>query len=503
MRPLTTEERTKAFAFPKKAEVIQRQRLPVRYHVEDFDLTDRPRRFLEAFAAILKHSNYRLALDHYIRVSAKCARCTVACQIYEATNDPHDIPCYRSELLLSVYRRHFTISGALRARILGDPGLTDARIQEMADSLYNCTACRRCHFECPMGIDHALVTHLGRYILSEIGVAPRALVVSTREQLIGATGNTSGIPVPALLDTLEFLTEDIQDQKGIHVPFPVDQEGAEYLFVPAVSDFMMEAETLKGIATVFKATGDSWTIGTKYFDGINYGLFYSDHVLDHVLRKIRAEAERLKVKKILIGECGHASRSAKFFYPTYCGGKDALPVVSILEYTHQALKEGRIKLDPKIVTERVTYHDPCNMARPGWIVNQPREVLKAFCGDYVEMTPNGRMNICCGGGGGTVSIDEIRPYRTAIGGRVKADQIRGTRANYCVAPCSNCKKQLRELMEDQGVECEIGGLHDLIYRAILLPKDDEPEESNQEESAEGSLSLAADSACPRSEGGKE
>ena len=84
---------------------------------------------------------------------------------------------------------------------------------------------------------------------------------------------------------------------------------------------MMEAETLMGNAAVFRATGDSWTIGTGYFDGINYGLFYSDQILEHVLQKIRAEAERLKVKKILIGECGHASRTAKYFYPTYCGGK--------------------------------------------------------------------------------------------------------------------------------------------------------------------------------------
>jgi [DsrC]-trisulfide reductase subunit K len=488
-RPLSPEEREKAFSTSKKAEVIERQRLPVRYHVEDFDVEDRPRRFLEAFASILKHTNYRLALDHYVRVSAKCARCAVACPIYDATQDPRDIPCYRSELLLSIYRRHFTIAGALRARLLGDSGLTDEKLQEMAESYYNCTACRRCHFECPMGIDHALITHLGRYILCEIGIAPRALVVSTREQLIGATGNTSGIPLPALLDTLEFLSEDINDEKGIAVPFPVDQEGAEYMFIPAVSDFMMEAETLKGIATVFKATGDSWTIGSKYFDGINYGLFYSDQVMEHVLRKIRAEAERLKVKKILVGECGHAARTAKYFYPTYCGGKDALPVISILEYTYQALRDGRIQLDPKIVTERVTYHDPCNIARPGWIVNQPRDVLKAFCGDYAEMAPNGRMNLCCGGGGGTVSIDEIRPYRTAVSGRLKAEQIRKTGAHFCVAPCANCKKQLRELMEDQGVSCEIVGLHDLLYKAIILPPDPEPAEAGAEESAAGEAAL--------------
>jgi Fe-S oxidoreductase len=465
---LTAEERRRALTFPKKPEVVERQRLPVRYHVEDFDLEDRPRRFLDAFAAILKHTNYRVALDHYVRVSTKCARCTANCQVYLATRDEKDIPCRRSELLLSVYRRHFTVAGILRARILGDPGLTDEQIQEMAGAFYDCTACRRCQFECPMGIDHGLLTHLGRYILSEIGIAPRALVVSTREQLLGATGNTSAIPVPALLDGLEFLSEEMQEEKEVEIPFPIDQEGAEYLFLPAVSDFLMEADTLMGNAAVFRATGDSWTIGTGYYDGINYGLFYSDHVLEHVLKKVRAEAERLRVKKILIGECGHASRSAKYFYPTYCGGRDALPVLNIMEYTHQAWKQGRLKLDPNVIADPVTYHDPCNIARSGWIIEQPRELLKAFCRNYVEMTPNRRDNICCGGGGGTVSIDEIRPYRTLIGGRLKADQIRATGAKYCVAPCANCKKQLRELMEEHGIDCQIVGLHDLLYKAIVF-----------------------------------
>ena len=95
-----------------------------------------------------------------------------------------------------------------------------------------------------------------------------------------------------------------------------------------------------GNAAVFRATGDSWTIGTGYFDGINYGLFYSDQILEHVVKKVHAEAERLHVKKLLIGECGHASRTAKVFYPNFCGEKLARPVVSIMEYTHKAWRDG-------------------------------------------------------------------------------------------------------------------------------------------------------------------
>ncbi len=465
---ITDEERKKAFESLRKPEVIEKQKLNVRYHIEDFDANDRPRRFLEAFAAILKHSNYKMALDHFIRMSAKCSRCATTCQIYQATGDLKDIPCYRSELLLSVYRRHFTIGGLLKGRLLGSGYLTDEKLQEMAESFWNCTACKRCTLECPSGIDHALITHLGRYILSEIGITPRALVVSTREQLEGTTKNTSAIPVPALMDTLEFLEEEMLEEKSVNIKFPVDVYDADYVFFPAVSDFLMEAETLMGIAAVFTVTGDSWTTGTGYFDGINYGLFYSDRIFERVIKKVDEETKRLNGKNILIGECGHASRSAKYFIPAYCGGKDAFPVINIMEYTYKVWKEGRLKLDPDVVKERVAYHDPCNIARQRWIINRPREILKAFCENYVEMTPSGDNNICCGGGGGTVSIDEIRSYRTTIGGKLKADQIRKSGCEILVAPCANCKKQLKELVEDQGIDCEVMGLHDLIYKAIIF-----------------------------------
>ena len=65
------------------------------------------------------------------------------------------------------------------------------------------------------------------------------------------------------------------------------------------------------------ATGGSWTIGSQNFDGINYGLFYSDRLLDRIVSAEVDEVRRLDGKKILIGECGHASRSAKIFVPTF------------------------------------------------------------------------------------------------------------------------------------------------------------------------------------------
>ena len=454
------------------------------YYIEQkaLDVRDRPRKFLEAFAAVLKHGNYGLALDTYARLSTKCARCDSSCQLYETTHDPHDIPCHRSELLLRVYRRYFTHSGLLKARLFGGFALTDEYLDEMADAYYRCTACRRCKLACPVGIDHGLVTHLARWLLAEIDVIPKALLVSVREQLEGV-GNTSAIPVPALKDTCEFLEEELEEIFHVNLKFPFDVEGAEYVFFPAVSDFLIEADTLMGNAAVMHVTGGSWTIGTGNYDGINYGLFYSDRMMERIVNNVIAEVRRLKGKKVLVGECGHATRSA-WYVPTF-GGPDAPPVVNCMEYALEMLRAGRIPLKNELIEERVTYHDPCNIARSGRITEEPREILNTICRDFVEMTPNRTENYCCGGGGGTVSIDEIRKFRTGPMGKRKAEQIRATGAKFLVSPCANCKKQLREICEDNGLDdVEVVGLHDLLLKVIDFGTPSPEQAEQQSEPAE-------------------
>jgi Fe-S oxidoreductase len=422
-------------------------------------------RFLSAFAAILRHSNYRFLLDMYSQVTGHCARCATSCQVYQASADPRDVPCYRTGLLLDVYRHYFTPLGWFVGRWWPYGSLTEEQIDEMATLFYRCTACRRCKLECPLGIDHGLMTRLGRYILSEAGIAPKGLVVAVREQLEGKTGNTSAIPLPALMDNLEFLQDELRESKGVEVPFPVDQENAEYIFFPAVSDYLMEADTLMGNAAVLHAAGISWTIGSRYFDGINYGLFYNDWVLERIIKKLLDETSRLKARKILIGECGHAARSAKQFVPAF-SQNGTPPVVSIIELTWQAIQAGKLELDPSAISERVTYHDPCNIARSGWIVNQPRYILQSFVKNYIEMHPGGRENYCCGGGGGLVSLDETHDLRMQVIAKTKAEQIRATAADIVVSPCANCKKQLREIAAYYRLPVQIVGLHDLILRAI-------------------------------------
>jgi len=450
------------------------------YHVKEPPAGRLVDRFLEAFAAVLEYTDYKPLLDSYCTSSAKCNRCAVSCPVFLATGDPRDIPCYRTNLLLDTYRRYFTLSGWLRARVTHSFELTDELIHEMADVFYRCTVCRRCLRDCPLGFDHGLITRLGRYVLSIIGIVPKALQVSVEEQLEGETHNTSKVPKKGLLDILEFLSEEMAELLGVELEFPTDRVNRDYVFFCAVSDYLLEPDTLMGNAAVLYAAGDwdRWTIGTCNYDGINYGLFYSDWHLETIIKQLIAEVQRLEGRSVLIGECGHASRAAHDFIPVFLG-KAAPPVFNFMEYTLECLRTGRIRLSNEIITERVTYHDPCNIARSGWIVEQPREILRAFVPDFVDMVPAGAANFCCGGGGGLVSIDEIHDFRMTVAGKVKAEQIARTGADIVVAPCANCKKQLKELVEHYELPCRVMGLHDLILQAIEIPGGKSPLERRE------------------------
>lgn len=79
-----------------------------------------------------------------------------------------------------------------------------------------------------------------------------------------------------------------------------------------------------------------------------------------------------------------------------------------------------------------------------------------------------------------VSIDEIHEFRMSIAGKVKAEQLRQTGADICIAPCANCKKQLKELVEYYDIPCKVMGLHDLILKTIKMPGAKSPQERKEE-----------------------
>ena len=98
----------------------------------------------------------------------------------------------------------------------------------------------------------------------------------------------------------------------------------------------------------------------------------------------------------------------------------------------------------------VTFHDPCNTARAGQLIDEPREVLGYCVNNFVEMPRDTirEKTFCCGAGGGLLT-DELMPIRMA-GGKPRAMAVKHTGANFLATICAICKAQLPEFDEILG-----------------------------------------------------
>jgi len=159
---------------------------------------------------------------------------------------------------------------------------------------------------------------------------------------------------------------------------------------------------------------------------------------------------------------------------------------SVHDLMKHYIETGRIKVDPKHIHERTTYHDPCNYARKSekafghGYYEEPRWITQQCVTDYVEMTPNRANNFCCGAGGGAWAMpyEEERIYY----GRKKAEQIKETGAEVVVAPCHNCRDQImKSLTKEFDLGIETLYLWELVSNALIFEpwSDEEVEAAHQ------------------------
>lgn len=410
------------------------------------------------------------AMRMYMEMCAKCGTCASVCPVYYGRSEKQYNPAERTDLIRRVYKRHATLSGRLLGGLVGAKDFDPETLPLWQKSFYECTGCRRCAAFCPFGIDHSVITRKGRAILDSLGMTPATMAKVVRISL--ETGNTDGAGEAAFRAAIQFLEEEMEEEHGVPIKIPIDVEGAEYLYVPPSGDVLVNPEATMGVAKVFHVLGmaDEWTMSSKCFDGANYGLFTGNDADMKADNKMYVdEAKRLGIKVLLMGECGHAHRIMKFMMEkTQWWGPLPFEITNCLQWTAEHIRAGRLSFDKSKNPQPVTYHDPCNFGRSCGIVDEPRAVLEVSCSDFREMYPNRSENWCCGGGAGLSAMDDIRPFRMEVSGKKKLEQIRATGATYVATACSNCKRQLTQLMEHHGEQIEVGGVHDMLSRAIIV-----------------------------------
>ena len=448
-------------------------------------------------------SKYR-SVQVFLDACVKCGACTDKCHYYLGTADPKNMPVARQDLFRSVYRRHFTFAGKYFPKLVGAKELDEAMLDDWYNYFHQCSQCRRCAVFCPYGIDTAEISMAAREVMNVIGVGQKY-----PNQILGKInkiGNNLGMPEPALRDTLEDLEAEIKEETGVTVKLPLDIKDSEILMVTPSADFFAEPhiDGLIGYAKVFHQSGVSWTLSSYASEAANFGMFIGNYdVMKQGALRIRKAALDLNVKRVIVGECGHAWRVAYSFWNTLTGlgsgGNDEYSLKlqqqldsnypqpqHIIEFTYDLIQQDKLLFDKSKNDHRVvTFHDSCNVARGsnmGDIENGqfilPREVIKAACNNFADM-PKGTIKastFCCGGGGGLLTDDlielRIKGAKPRMHALKQTEERNGV--NTLAAICAICKSQFSKVLPNYEFDpYMIVSVHQLVSDAIILSDDSE------------------------------
>lgn len=399
-----------------------------------------------------------------------CGLCAESCVYYRLEPNEHFVPAKKVDIVSSVYRRYHTPGGKIIPWLTGARKLDQSTVEEMVDLLYgSCTMCGRCNKHCSVGVDIEFLVRTGRAMLAEMGYVPETLQKTVDAAL--TTGNNMGIPTNEFVDTLKWLEEDLQfevdDDDAI---IPLDEKDKKILYTLNPREPKFFPLSISAMAKVFYAAGESWTLSTKMYDVTNYAYFSGNLDEGKVIgKRLYDEMEALNAEECILAECGHGSRAFRWEAPNYLQKEFPFKVDTSVELLAAYIREGRIKVDPSLNQEVVTLHDPCNLTRGGGIYEEQRYILRNCVSNFVEMAPSGTDNLCCGGGGGQLSMSEYNERRMGLAG-LKAEQIKKTGATVVVTPCHNCVDQLIQTNAAYKLNVKIKTLAEIVADAIVLDK---------------------------------
>ncbi len=394
-----------------------------------------------------------------------CGLCAEACLFYTETGDPKYTPINKVEPMRRIWERDYTLSGKVKSMFgLGKP-VTEETFKEWETLVYDgCSLCGRCSIVCPVGNDISDMIRKQREGFAAAGYAPEGLVGASKRAV--EIGSPMGVKLPAVMAQIKHLKEDT----GLDAP--IDVKGVDYMVLLSSMEIMNFPEYMEAIARIMKQAGKTWTISSKAFEATNSGvqIGVSDIARTLVSRVVDA-AEELGVKTVISPECGHAFTAIRWDGANLIGRPYNFEVKHILEVLDEFVSQGLIKTEG-MEDAKLTYHDPCQIARKGGVVKQPRNLLGMIASNFVEMKDGGEMNWCCSGGGG-VSANERADELKMTAFKKKKSQLDELGVDTLVTACANCRLTLEEGLEEYEMDIPVVGLTEMLAEHLVEDKQEQ------------------------------
>jgi Fe-S oxidoreductase len=165
---------------------------------------------------------------------------------------------------------------------------------------WKCTMCAKCESACPAGVQlMALMRRLRGMRQRDLVPGPiHKGVVTCLER-----GNNLGIPKDDFLFLCEELGEELEEEGLQGFKTPIDVGGARVLVTVNSKEPFAEPDDMKYWWRIFHAVGESWTISSENWEGVNWGLFSGDdEAMKTVVGRIVDNMRRLKCEVLLLPE---------------------------------------------------------------------------------------------------------------------------------------------------------------------------------------------------------
>lgn len=315
---------------------------------------------------------------------------------------------------------YFTYTGGGRGYVA--QGILEGKVKptpETAELAMNCLMCGACAAACPPGFDiNSFVRDLRDHLVSA------GIHVNPNHEKILDSMHTKGNPYGKSLPAPQA---------------PVFTGGRELLVWQGCRD-RLSGQVISSVGKILDAAGVSWGVlpdepccGVPLQDlGDKKGF---EQAAQNVLETVEASgAERMLIV------CPHCAAGMAVDYVMDIGDLTAEPV-TLPALLSELIGEEKIKLsgaDPL----KVTFHDPCRLAR--WLeeTDPSREVLDALDGvELYEMERIEEWGWCCGASG---FAPEVAKKLSDFTARERIKEARATGAEAIVTACSYCTDLLEK-----------------------------------------------------------
>ncbi len=390
----------------------------------------------------------------------ECGRCQVVCPAY-AANQPLNPKYVVLDLQHYMTEQGPKLLGPAQKN--GGNGNGKAMVGDVIkhETLWACTTCYGCVYECPVLIEHVdAIVDMRRYLALMEGDIPASLATTLTN--IERAGN----PWKQPKRKRAAWTQGLDFEVPIMANLPEGTEVDVLWWVGCAGAYdPRNQKVTKAIAKILHAAGVNFAIlGEEETCTGDAARRAGNEYLFQQLAQQNIETLKQYKFKLILTQCPHCYNTLLNEYPQF-GGE--FQVMHHTQYIEALLAEGQIKVKAE-ARGKITFHDPCYLGRYNDEYEAPRYLATATGMRLVEMAKSKSQAMCCGGGGARVWMEDEGDVRVNYN---RLAQIQATGCAEVGVACPFCMIMLEDARGAKGMEdLVIRDVAEIVAEALVVPE---------------------------------